>query len=342
MASSAEKSTIVRSKRPGPQQRQTARLRRVFGVLERVAPRLAVRAAWNLWSQPTRPDSLAVARSREGGTGEVRKVRIELPDWTGRRPTGRDGTPKPPQTTDIAVELLGPRHGPVVYLLHGWSGWRGQLAPIGRALAASGYRAVLIDAPNHGDSGPGGMGPKHGLLPDFSLALEAIAREFGPAHAVVGHSLGGACSAIAVLDGVKADRAVFLASPVDPVTYTRTMAGMLGFSERTRARMVADSERRIGISLTTYVLPPLLAGRTDLPPALIVHDRDDPVVPLDTGRTLAKAWPGARFIETSGLGHNRILRDDAVVATVAEFIMGTGVDSAERQGCGVNGAAAAG
>lgn len=331
MTSSQQKSTTVRTKsrtesaKPrDPLERQAARLRPLFGVLERVAPAIGAQLAWKLWSIPMRPNAQVLARSREGGMGEVRTVRIELPDWTGRRPTTRGGKPKPPRGVDITVELLGPQDGPLVYLLHGWSGWRGQLAPIGRRLAASGYRVVLIDTPNHGDSGPGTLGSRHSLLPDFSLTLAAVIREFGPAYAVVGHSLGAACSAIVLLDGVDAEKAVFIAPPIDPVAYTRILAAMLGFGERIRTRMVRIGERRAGIELAGFALENMLKARpgdpADLPPALVVHDTYDPVVPVATGRTLAANWPGSRIIETADLGHNKILRDEAVIAAVVEFI----------------------
>lgn len=327
MASSAEKSTIVRS---GDAPR-TARLRRVFGVLERVAPRLGARLAWSLWCTPTRPSAAIVAKSRAAGTGEVRRVRISLPDWTGHRPTTRDGKPKPPILTEIAVELLGPADGPVVYLLHGWGGWRNQFSPIGRALADAGHRVVLIDTPNHGDSGPGALGSKYSLLPDFSLTLAAIGREFGPARAVVAHSLGGGCAALAVLDGLEADRVVFISPAIDPVAFTRHMAKMLGYGERIRRRMVKAGQRRTGHAFEEFIIPPLTIGRTDLPPALIVHDRDDQVVPVVSGRTLAECWPSADLVETSRLGHNAILRNEAVVKAVTEFIAGAGVAAeAER------------
>lgn len=334
MALAKEKSTIVRAENRGGAARtprtasramdgRAARLRPVFGVLERVAPRVGARIAWSLWATPTKPNAQAVARSREGGMGEVRRVRIEVPDWTGRRPTRRDGTPKPARTTEIAVELLGPQHGPVVYLLHGWGGWRGQFAPIGRRLAQDGYRVVLIDAPNHGDSGPGALGGRQSLLPDFSRVLAELIKQFGPAYAVIGHSLGAACTATVLLDGVPAEKAAFIAPPIDPVAFTRALAAALGFGERIRTRMVGIGERRAGVRLADLTLPTRLAGRTDLPPALIVHDADDPVVPVAGGRVLAEAWPGARLVETSRLGHNKILRDADVVTLVADFIAGT-------------------
>jgi pimeloyl-ACP methyl ester carboxylesterase len=329
VASSQQKSTTVRTEpaaRISPRERYAPVVRPLFAVLEPVAPRLGGRLAWKLWTTPSEPAATAVARSREGGTGELRSIRVEVPDWTGRAPNRRNGSPKPPLTASFAVELLGPADGPIVYLLHGWGGWRGQFAPIGRRLAAEGLRAVLIDAPNHGDSGPGSLGPKTSLLPDFSRALEALIGAIGPAYAVVGHSLGAAAATVALLDGVRADKAVFIAPPSDPIAFTRTLAGMLGFGERIRARMVRIAERRSGVGLASLALPAHPARRGEdpdhigLPPALVLHDAGDRVVPIADGRTVAERWPGAQLVETSGLGHNRILRDEAVVAAVAGFL----------------------
>jgi hypothetical protein len=62
---------------------------------------------------------------------------------------------------------------------------------------------------------------------------------------------------------------------------------------------------------------------------LVVHDRDDPEVPLAAGSAVAEAWR-ARLDVTSGLGHRRILRDEAVVSAVVEFVTG----KLARCGCG--------
>jgi len=320
----SEKSTTVRTKggaqEPQPADPRLPWLRRAFRVLEPLAPGLGSRLAWKLWTTTVKPSPKAVERSRAAGMGEVRMLRITLPDWTGATPAGPDGAPKPPLTTDIAVELLGPQDGPLVYLLHGWGGWRGQFAPIGRALAARGFRAVLIDAPNHGDSGPGTLGAGAGVLPDFTLTLQAVVRELGPAYAVVGHSLGGGCSAFAILEGLEARRAAFIAPAVDPEAFTKELAGMLGYGERIRTRMLGIAMRRTGYTPPDFVLPARLAARDDLPDALVLHDAQDPVVQVTDGRTMADSWVGARLVVTSGLGHNSILRDEASVETVADFI----------------------
>lgn len=57
-----------------------------------------------------------------------------------------------------------------------------------------------------------------------------------------------------------------------------------------------------------------------LPSALIIHDRDDIVVPHAHGARLAGAWPGAKLVSTHHLGHHRILRDPTVVDLAVGFI----------------------
>jgi len=54
----------------------------------------------------------------------------------------------------------------------------------------------------------------------------------------------------------------------------------------------------------------------------VIHDHQDSFVPWAQGAALARAWPGARLLSTVGLGHGRILENDAVVRAAAEFISG--------------------
>jgi pimeloyl-ACP methyl ester carboxylesterase len=54
--------------------------------------------------------------------------------------------------------------------------------------------------------------------------------------------------------------------------------------------------------------------------ALVIHDRNDGVVPWEQGATVARQWPGAKLMTTQGLGHRRILADEAVTQAAAEFV----------------------
>ncbi|WP_424520553.1 hypothetical protein [Rubrivirga sp.] len=51
---------------------------------------------------------------------------------------------------------------------------------------------------------------------------------------------------------------------------------------------------------------------------LLVHDRSDREVPFEDGGRAGQA--ATAFWATDGLGHRRILRSDAVIARVVEFL----------------------
>jgi pimeloyl-ACP methyl ester carboxylesterase len=141
----------------------------------------------------------------------------------------------------------------------------------------------------------------------------------GPARAVIAHSMGGTATAVALCDGLRADRAVLLAPMASPVSYARQLADVLGFGEATYRRLIARVERRVGAPMHHFDVPEL--GRAvAMPPTLVVHDREDAFTPVTDGAAIAAARPAARLHVTSGLGHRRLLRDPDVVAEVVEFI----------------------
>lgn len=198
-------------------------------------------------------------------------------------------------------------------LAHGWGGNAAQLVPLASAVVATGCSAVLFDAPAHGASSG-----RTASLPVFGAAIAAAARRTG-ARAVIAHSLGATGAAVALLDGLELDAAVFLAPPRNPETVGWSQfasAFRLGarLERATRDRL----ERRLGSYLTHFDLP-TMAGRLSTP-LLLVHDHDDRDVPISDGAAIAAAWPGARLLATRGLGHRRILFDRGVLAQVASFV----------------------
>ncbi len=87
-------------------------------------------------------------------------------------------------------------------------------------------------------------------------------------------------------------------------------------TDRSDARLEARVGRRFE---ELELIRAIGAART---PALVVHDRADREVDFSNAEALARAWPGSRLHATSGLGHRRILRDPAVLADVATFVVG--------------------
>lgn len=245
----------------------------------------------------------------------------------------------PPRKPDVfaALDLMGARAGwvehkgrriatwqwgwrspeaPAVLLAHGWGGNAAQMRGFAFPLLAAGYRVITYDQPAHGLS----QGRLTGL-PDFADVLAEIAWHYGEVEGVIAHSLGGAAAAFALAAGkARFGRVVLVSPPSDLVGYSRRFARWHWMPEPVRRSMQSAIEERYGVTwaeLDVARTAPRLKAR-----ALVIHDREDRVVPWKQGVNFARLWPGARLLTTRGLGHGRILEDASVVDAAAQFISG--------------------
>jgi pimeloyl-ACP methyl ester carboxylesterase len=288
-----KKSTIVRLFAAPPS------VRGLFRLLEHAAPGLGARWAERIW--------FTLPRGRPHGGSRIAQLapgqRFAL-DVGGHQIVGESwGT------------------GPAVYLMHGWAGHRGQFAAFVQPLVDHGYRVVAFDAPSHGASAPGDFGARSSSIPEFATALTAVAAAHGPARALIAHSLGCTAAAVALRDGLLAERVVLLAPLASPLSFASQFAAALGFGDRTYRRLIRRVEHRVGAPMHHFDVPAL--GRTAaMPPTLIIHDQDDNSTPSSDAAAIAAAWAGSRLQLTTGLGHQRLLSNQDVVADVAEFVTG--------------------
>jgi pimeloyl-ACP methyl ester carboxylesterase len=271
-------------------------LRTTFGVLERVAPEPGSAMAERLWCT-------------------VPRGAVKPPNPPGRRVT------VPVHGRAVAAEVWG--DGPAVYLMHGWGGSRGHFEKFIAPLVTAGHLVVALDAPSHGGSAPGVHGRRRAVAVDFAEALKGLIAAWGPAYGIVGYSLGGAAAALVVLDGLPVGRLALIAPMANPLAFAGTFARLLGLGERIRARLVERVERRNGRPMSDFDIAARATARSDLPPLLVVHDQGDQVVDLADAEAVTKAWPRAELLRTEGLGHQRILRDPAVVRQVVRFLADT-------------------
>lgn len=214
----------------------------------------------------------------------------------------------------IAMWRWGSREAPAVVLAHGWGGYAAQMRAFVFPLVQAGYRVIAYDQPAHGVS----EGRLTGL-PDFADVLAEVAGIHGSVAAVVAHSLGGAAAALALANGKASFKKVVLVSPPsDLVGYSRRFARWYWMPEAVRRGMQAAIEERYGVRWENLEVPrvaPRLSAQ-----ALVIHDRDDRLMPWTHGATVARHWPGAKLMSTEGLGHRRILSDERVTRAAAEFI----------------------
>jgi len=278
--------------RPSLHNRTTVRismLRGLFAALDRLSPTLGGAVSERLFFTPPPPRRSEGERMlRRARRFTVRARRHRLAAW-------RWGT------------------GPAIVMLHGWGGRAAQWTSFVAPLVRRGFAVVAFDAPGHGASS---RAPSSAV--DFARALEAVVDHVGGARAVVAHSLGSAAVALALRGRLRCRRVVFLGPAADPPSWVGSFADRLGLSPRIVERMRQRSERRLGVSWSELSI--VRHASTLDTPLLVIHDRDDREVAWSDGSAIAEAWPGARLFSTTGLGHNRILRDPATVSEAVAFL----------------------
>lgn len=293
--SSAKKSTIVRSI-----------LRTAFRAVDPVAPGVAARVVEHLWfrlpAPPTRAPAPTIAdepiRELLGSPFEVRLRGRGIRGWTWGE-------------------------GPVVYLVHGWGGALQQLTPFVGPLLDRGMQVVAFDGLSHGSSDPGAHGPASSDAVELGRSLDAVATRFGPARAVVAHSMGALSTLLAIRDGwLDAERLVLVAPPSGIPDLLAVLEGELGLGRRTTGRLVERVRLRTGYVPDELDLVTIAAALTvrERPELLVVHDLLDREVPHEPSMRLVRSWPGAQLLSTAGLGHRRVLADPAVGGAVARFV----------------------
>jgi pimeloyl-ACP methyl ester carboxylesterase len=266
-------------------------LRALFAGVGRMLPGLMGRLAYRLWFRTRRyPEPAAGRRAVERATRATLVV---------------DSIP-------VAVYRWG--EGPVVLFVHGWSGRGSQAAAFLKPLNDAGYRVVAVDAPGHGET----PGDRTNLL-ECARVLAAVGEAYGPLHAAITHSFGGMVLAYAMNHGLAVGRAVCLSAPANVDFLIERFTQTLSMPPAVVAAFRRRMERRFGGDIRELISTDANASKLAAP-ALIIHDADDAGVPWEQGRRIAAAWPGARFLRTAGLGHNRILRDPDVVRQVVAFI----------------------
>ena len=266
-------------------------IRSGFRVLGKTAPSVASRVAETLFTTPRRFD--APDREREA-MKNAEALHIPFEGKTIR--AWRWGS------------------GPVALLVHGWEGRGSQMSPFAAPLVEAGMSVVTYDGPAHGRSSG-----SRTTLPQFASALRTVADFAGPVQAIVAHSFGCAAATLAMHDGLHVDRLVFIAPPVDPATYTRKFGEFFGLDDRVVEEMKTRIERRFHRKWTDFSVGKMATKMTS--PLLVIHDRDDAEILLSESEEIVERWPASKLIVTSGLGHRRILRDDAVTRTAAEFLL---------------------
>lgn len=276
-------------------------------VLARTAPPVAAEVATRYFFRVGPP---AAVRPQERAAHEAARrttIRYRRAASTGREPV------------DVVVYTWGEPGAPGVLLVHGWQSRASFFAPLVEDLVAAGLRVVAYDAPAHGDSG----GRRRTIVDDVAIVRRLSDAEPAAWEGVVGHSAGALAAGVALADGVAARRFTSLAGLSSASALADGFFALTGLPRNLRPRFDAAALRHgfpdvpdlfERYDLTRHPVPGTVA-------ALLLHDTDDRQLPYRHAELLLAAHAdSAELVTTTGLGHNRIVRDPAVRRRVLDHL----------------------
>jgi pimeloyl-ACP methyl ester carboxylesterase len=266
--------------------------RQVFQVLWVTSPRLAERLAVMLFFSP-----------RNSPLSEEGKR------WLDK------GEPFPIRVHDKKIQAWRWGNGPGVLFVHGWSGRGIQFHRFIDPMVRAGFTAIVFDGPAHGAS--------DGRSTSYFEFTDVVRSFFDPKlgldiRGVVAHSFGAA----AVINGLARQTDSPGTVLIAPVLMLRDMVTDVferhGVPPALYENLIAAYERRFGYSLRRD--DPHLRLKDLRRSALVIHDRDDPIVAYGDSQAL-RQHPGILALQTTvGLGHRKILADSDVVETTVSHL----------------------
>lgn len=207
--------------------------------------------------------------------------------------------------------------------IHGWTGRGTQVVNYIEPLTAMGYRVISFDGPAHGNT----SGKQTSML-EMTDTVFALNKRYGDFDAAITHSFGGMILCFAMTLGLKVKHAALICPPCSFEIILDNFQRTLQIPDSVMQVMTRKSYATHG-----HVIRDLVNMENSVKncscKALLIHDEDDHEISWHSSEKIAKSWPGAKLIKTSGLGHRLIVRDEQVVHHVITFL-GTNSDNKDQ------------
>ena len=144
--------------------------------------------------------------------------------------------------------------------------------------------------------------------------------EYKP-NALVSHSFGSVASIIALGKNpdMGIDHYVGITVPNKLRERLEEIARRLGLPYKIVAKLIVQLEATHDIKVDEINVEDY-APKSSIKKALLLHDTNDRVLPVQKSREVAHRWPEAKLIEVTGTGHYKILGEEKVLDKVISFL----------------------
>ena len=197
-------------------------------------------------------------------------------------------------------------------LVHGWETHAGSMGAFAKMLAEEGYRVLAFDGPAHGKS----TGQRTNIF-EFAEVIACILKQNRDVELLVTHSFGSGASIFALAEnpGLSPVKIAMITSADRFKDVFSDFADVLKMSRKSREYLFRYLYQLFGRTVEEMQVSDF-AKQTGLKQALLIHDRNDRILPFAGSERIAADWPAARLVPTEGKGHYRILWSEEVVEEV--------------------------
>jgi pimeloyl-ACP methyl ester carboxylesterase len=268
-------------------------IRWVYPKLEKLAPKIAhkfaIRLFFKPFSYPVPEKELKALKFSQSYTIDVDDITVQVYSWGAGERT--------------------------VLFVHGWAGRATQFRRFVKPFLRAGFKVIAFDAPAHGRSGG-----TTATFKEFEDVIRKLYEKEGKPSGIIAHSYGGSAVLFAAMNGLPVSRLINIGSPTIGEEIVDTFSSAINAGETTKAYFYDFIQRKYGKPFREFTA---LHFVTHLPAPielLLVHDENDTEASIRHPYELMKVYPAAQLFKTKGLGHTRILKDDAVIQKCVTFI----------------------
>ncbi len=202
-------------------------------------------------------------------------------------------------------------------LVHGWESNAGSLGAFVKLLNENDYKVIAFDCPAHGQSG----GKQTTLFKNSDAAL-LICNQIGHIDLAITHSFGSVVLMNAILHNkeISLDKLIMITTPNELQTAFDDFYALLKINNKVRLKMEQKVEKMYQVKIKEMTASSL-CHQIHLDMAMIIHDKQDKIIPFHNAETVAKNLKNCKLIPIENAGHYKILWDQRVVDLVKKEIV---------------------
>lgn len=267
---------------------------KIIGLLSFLAPSLMVKLAYKTLTNPQ--------------IKKLRKHELQFLDTAQKKkiPFG-----------DFSIQTYewGMRGDEKILLIHGWEGQAGNFTDIIQVLLKNNYHVIAFDAPSHGFSSTG----KTSLF-EFSDLVAKMIKEQG-CKKLISHSFGGVATTYALFRNpdIQINKYLLLTTPDSFKQRIDDVAKFVGINDKVKTLLIKKLESEIQVNVADANVSSFVK-EINVEKALIIHDKNDKVIPFAQSKNVYENWPACDFKAIEGTGHFRILRTPEVIQDIIDFM----------------------